>query len=666
MVLLRCNLFGQATLFLDEKPIRLPYAKVSALLYYLLLKGQSNREEIAGLLWENKESRLSRKNLRNSIYRLNQAFGMDLVVSLDQQTLVLNPDLTLACDAHSFLQDPLTNLSLYTDSLLSQFSVRKSPAYENWLQEERQHFEQVYIAACQEKIANEKDSLSFSETKHYLEKLIALDEFEEANYLLLMKLYVQHGDEKRAISTYNQLVNLLDQELGVLPNKELQTFYQSIIQQSLQQKRIKSLSKMPCFIGREEEIKQVEYFLNTAFDGGQVALFLQGEDGSGKRSLIKQVLKNHPQPIHLLLFECTAETAKQEGEMWQHLKKEISLSHSRKEGQTDQTDSLQMCSLPLRSKVPHLLFIDGAQWLDKTTLAQIKETIVLLDDLPLVLIFSYNFRHDKELAGLKDSLLLKNLADYLLLPPFSITDSKTYLYQRLRDLPALEQYMSAILAYSQGNLFFLSQYAEILEKTNRFDPLPPLVRARLASQLQNISGQAESLLSYLACSQKGPQVQDLAHLTGIRDEELVLVLDELTDYGFLRQESMEQDIHLFFEQELLRLFLYDQLSPARIRMIHERIALYLKKQFDPRYPNLALLKEIISHYQLSNQPLKAIEHQLIELKALLRAYYDLFPISNQDTVISLSAKEMDQQPITQLFNNVHIQLQELEKRYSNF
>ncbi|MET3558982.1 DNA-binding SARP family transcriptional activator/predicted ATPase [Streptococcus rupicaprae] len=666
MVTLTCNLFGQATLLLDKTPIRLPYAKVNALLYYLLLKGKTSREEIAGILWEQKDNHLSRKNLRNSIYQLNQAFGADIIIASDQQYILINPELSIVCDVTDFLRDPMANLSLYTDQLLLNFSLKKCPAFETWLDQTRHLLERTYVKACQEKLQKEKHSLSYKETRQYLERLIALDEFEENNYLLLMQLYLDHGEDKKAISTYNQLVNLLDKELGVQPNKNLQNLYQSIIQQSIQQKRIQALPKLPYFFGRSEEIKQVEHFLENAFDGETNALFLQGEDGSGKRSLIRQVLKNHSTALRLISIECHSATFQEKTGIWKQIKGYLDLATRGLDVTFSTPNRWQASHYADHSspQEPLLFFIEGAQWIDPKSLHLLRQHLAILGELPLAFIFSYSLYHHKEINNFKDFLLLKQLGTYLYLPPFSAKESMEYLVGRLGTEKDLQEMGPLILTYSQGNAFLLSQYADLLEKNQAFDPLPPLVRAQLASQVQDFPGTAEGLLRYLACAPSGLNLDVIAQLTELTQEELLPLLDDLTSSGFIRQEETKESIHLVFNQELLRLFLYDQLSPARIRLLHEQLAAYFETQFDPKHPNLAMLADIIFHYQKANQPLKVIEHQLIELKTLLRAFYDLFPIDNPALLILSPAEQKEVVHLSNLFKTIKSQLKELERTYS--
>ena len=63
-----CKLFGVPQITEDGQSVFLPYAKINALLYYLMVTKVASRDEIAGLLWPDEDGTIARKNIRNAIY----------------------------------------------------------------------------------------------------------------------------------------------------------------------------------------------------------------------------------------------------------------------------------------------------------------------------------------------------------------------------------------------------------------------------------------------------------------------------------------------------------------------------------------------------------------------------------------------------------------------
>jgi len=65
---LKLKLFGPPKVVFNQKDIRFSFSKMEALFYYLAVMGQVNRDEIAGILWGDKENQVARKNLRKEIH----------------------------------------------------------------------------------------------------------------------------------------------------------------------------------------------------------------------------------------------------------------------------------------------------------------------------------------------------------------------------------------------------------------------------------------------------------------------------------------------------------------------------------------------------------------------------------------------------------------------
>ena len=63
-----CKLFGVPKITKDGQSVFLPYAKINALLYYILVSKVVSRDEVVGLLWPDEDEKIAKKNLRNAIY----------------------------------------------------------------------------------------------------------------------------------------------------------------------------------------------------------------------------------------------------------------------------------------------------------------------------------------------------------------------------------------------------------------------------------------------------------------------------------------------------------------------------------------------------------------------------------------------------------------------
>jgi len=256
--LLSMKLLGSPSIFLNQEEVFFPFAKISALLYYLHINGTVNREEIAGILWENKDNQTAKKNLRNTIYQANKLLGGDWIITPNRTVLSLNPQLKIESDVESFADRPEEHLSLYQGDFLQGFYLKDSEAFDYWVSKMRTRYEQLYVQACYHQLEKERDQLDLEAVEQHLHRLISMDEFDEKNYHLLMKFYKDNDRTGKVIETYYKLVNLLDKELGISPNESIQQLYHEVLAKDRSERKTKQfLRNTDHFFGRVDEIKRL-------------------------------------------------------------------------------------------------------------------------------------------------------------------------------------------------------------------------------------------------------------------------------------------------------------------------------------------------------------------------------------------------------------------------
>ena len=158
--LLSLKLLGSPSVFLDQEEVFFPFAKINALIYYLHINGAVNREEIAGILWENKDNQSAKKNLRNTIYQANKLLGGDWIIAPNRTVLSLNPNFKIESDVETFIAKPAEHLSLYQGDFLQGFYLKDSEAFDYWVSKMRTQYEQLYVQACYHQLEKEKDQLN--------------------------------------------------------------------------------------------------------------------------------------------------------------------------------------------------------------------------------------------------------------------------------------------------------------------------------------------------------------------------------------------------------------------------------------------------------------------------------------------------------------------------
>lgn len=200
--------------------------KTRALLAYLAMHADEaiDREQLADLLWEVRDQRDIRHNLRQTLVdlrRLMEPFPGLVVVERD--TVTVNSAFCHT-DAVQFARlidigDVNQAAMLYTGEFLKNFNVR-TETFGDWLRGERARLgglaEQLFELTA-------KSALQAGEGQRALiaaEKLVALDPLREDWQRLLMQVYAKFRGRHRAIAHAREVFALLKRDLDVAPEPE--------------------------------------------------------------------------------------------------------------------------------------------------------------------------------------------------------------------------------------------------------------------------------------------------------------------------------------------------------------------------------------------------------------------------------------------------------------
>ena len=137
-----------------SQTIALETRTVEALLVYLACLGRPvARDILAELLWPERTQAQSRANLSLALHRLRRQLAPYLLVS--RQSIALNPNARIELDVAQFeaylaAGQLAAATALYAGDFLDGFSLRDSPAFEQWALLERERLRTLAIAAYQQ------------------------------------------------------------------------------------------------------------------------------------------------------------------------------------------------------------------------------------------------------------------------------------------------------------------------------------------------------------------------------------------------------------------------------------------------------------------------------------------------------------------------------------
>lgn len=326
----------------DKSMLAFESDKVRALLAYLAIEYtvSHRRESLCGLFWPDRPERLARRSLSQSLYSLqaiihNQSADPPFLI-ISQPEIRFNVNSSQWVDVNAFVSlitsaqrhshadiskcnyciEALQNaIQLYQGELLKGFSIGDSPAFEEWLLLKRERLNHMCICAIQQLIEIYQQNQRHEEAVAYARRWVEFDPLQEEAYYLLLKLLAYNGKRSEALAQFEQCRLVLKEELGVEPSAKLQKLYAEIrsgtnfaaskiridfpqiYSQKAPQREAPLISpeshkavavQRPTvpLLARENEIKRLYGFLNSALRGSGQVVFVTGESGRGKTALL--------------------------------------------------------------------------------------------------------------------------------------------------------------------------------------------------------------------------------------------------------------------------------------------------------------------------------------------------------------------------------------------
>jgi DNA-binding SARP family transcriptional activator len=313
---------GPPRVELDGAEIRVDTRKAIAILAYLSLTGTpQGRDALAAIFWPESDPRHARGALRRTLSVLNRSLdGVGLSVDREAVEFLHGPDVwsdvhrftsglaectahghpeTAVCPAcHPRLQEAA---DLYRDAFLAGFTLRASPAFDEWQFFQGDDLARRAASALERLVACQVAAANLEAALESARRWLALDPLNESAHRSLMRLYTWTGQRTAALRQYRACVRILEDELGVGPLDETAQLHEAIQHNRLDPPPTsfppsatgvdtQAVRPLPAeaaplpLVGRERELGLLQAAHRAAAIDGRWVI-LEGEAGIGKTRL---------------------------------------------------------------------------------------------------------------------------------------------------------------------------------------------------------------------------------------------------------------------------------------------------------------------------------------------------------------------------------------------
>ncbi|MGD8518240.1 MAG: tetratricopeptide repeat protein [Anaerolineae bacterium] len=663
-------LLGTPRIVVAGTPRRLPYQKVTGLLAYLAITARvHSRTALATLLWGHVDDRRANSSLRNALYvirrELEPADWLSVSrhkVGIDSAHVWLDFDHFRQVITDKTPGIPALNeaLALWRGPFLDGCLVKEAPEFNTWVsgiqaQIDRYHLEgYLALSRAHERAGQQQEALDSALNA------VALDPLYEAGQRQVMRIQLQMGRRSAALQQYEQCRATLLEQLGVLPDSRTQALHRQAITQDSAPAgslaRRKSSRKRQVFVGRQREMATLNEHLRAVRRNGRGRLVLiEGEAGVGKTRLVTEWLDTLCD-VHILNSRCfeaersipyhpwidMLRTSMRHTD-WRQLKlstlwlSELTQLIPELRGSypdlpqpappdPDLTrgrlgEAIHQWLRALGQRQPICLFLDDVQWIDRASLAVFGYVLRHCADLPLLAIGTQR-REEIDPAWQRTQNLLSREGLGHTMSLYRLSFSEVAAMARNIGFHATDPdaFLKRLFRETEGNPLFVVKILQSLQEVD-VDPLgewpiPPTIKDLIQTSLDRLSTPAYQMLSIAAVIGRNFEVQTLQSVTDQPPGHVLSALEEGLSAGLIMEDERGYD----FSHDQIRGVLYGQISQARRRHLHYRLAeameLHHRDDLSPFFGLLA------NHFEAAGEAERAHDYALRAAKRAVELYAD--------------------------------------------
>ncbi len=283
--------------------------KSAVVLAWVVLEGHADRRRLARTLWPSSGFGQARSNLRVLVHRINLRCGAELLLGTEHLTLDRSQVRLDLCGTQAVLS-ALRSGGAERCELLAEAGIETEAGEElqAWLQDARQRLRREQLAGLNEALAvvlaSPLDGADLQRAVSLARACVQLEPLSEQLHRQLMDVLARGGDRAAALTAYEECKQLLDRDLGVLPDQRTRTMQLNILRSQGQPQALawndaagqstQALVLAPVgseahstMVGREKVLQQAQEALARGLH-----VLVHGEPGVGTTRLLRHLTES--------------------------------------------------------------------------------------------------------------------------------------------------------------------------------------------------------------------------------------------------------------------------------------------------------------------------------------------------------------------------------------
>jgi predicted ATPase/DNA-binding SARP family transcriptional activator len=569
---------------------------------------------------------------------------------------------------------------LYRGDFMAGFTLRDSANFDDWQFFQAEDFRRQAAHVFERLVQGLMAQQDYMTAVSYARRWLQLDPLHEPAHRALMQLYAWSGQTSAALRQYRECMRILDEELGAPPLPETTEIFQAISENrypapdpasqpapqplpaALVKRQLVSVTASP-LVGRQQEWDALLAAYGSIQDGGRL-IVLEGEAGIGKSYLadaflaqvrlqgattcaatcyegesalayapiieaLRQAFALPQTDVRLagLAPQWLAEAARLVAELTVLFPQLPPLppadgvgAHSRfLEGVT------RVLAALLAGPAPGLLFIDDLHWADTASVELLAYLVRRLRSYPISILVAWRGAATAPPAQLQQLLAdaqRNHTATLIHLGRWERNEVQLYATQAPLPTEFPGALVDRLFRETEGLPLLVAEYVTMVADgelgLDAIWQIPPTVRDLFQARLSGLDQVAAQVLGAAAVIGRSFDFDTVRAAGGRSEDETVTALEELLQHNLVHEvpPAHHDSVVYDFVHERLRALAYDEMSQARRRLLHGRVADALHQQVrragsNPGSNSSAVAAQLAYHAERAGRTAEAAEAYIL-------------------------------------------------------